>query len=66
MSDPMQKEIEKINNMSHTDMAKLWRFAPVGHPYFDDRLPYHKIFFDRFNELGGFTPKISKEIGWEK
>ena len=58
------EEINKINQMSQTEMAKLWRFAPSGHPYFNSSLPYFKIFDKRFKELGGFTPEISKAIGW--
>ena len=62
-ADP--KEIERINQMSQRDMASLWRHAPAGHQYFDSTKPYHEIFKKRFAELGGFTPKISKSIGWE-
>lgn len=63
---PDQKVIDDINNMSHIEMARLWRFTTIGSksPYFDDNLPYFKIFEKRFKELGGMTPEISKEIGW--
>jgi hypothetical protein len=59
-------EINKINSMSHTEMAKLYRFAPSGHPYFRSDLPYNEIFMKRFNELGGMNTDVSKEIGWDK
>lgn len=63
-----QEEIKKhtniINSMSQTDMARMWRFTPSGHIYFDSSLPFYDIFKKRFDELGGFTPGISKEIGW--
>ncbi|KKM23964.1 hypothetical protein LCGC14_1609960 [marine sediment metagenome] len=63
-----EKEIEehkkKIDEMSQTDMARLWRFAPSGHLYFKSDLPLSKQFHNRFKELGGITPKISKAIGW--
>jgi len=58
------KEIETINNMTQMQMASLWRFAPSGHPYFDKTKPFYRVFEKRFNELGGFTPEISKAIGW--
>jgi hypothetical protein len=59
-----EQEIEKINNMTHYQMCELWRFAPVGHPYFDRRLPYYEVFRKRlFEHFGGFTPEISKELG---
>ena len=57
-------EVEKINSMSQYEMASLWRFAPSGHPWFDGTKPYFKIFDKRFKELGGFTPEISKQLGW--
>ena len=55
--------IEKINNMSHEEMAKIWRFAPIGHKYFNINLPYYAVFEKRFKEFGMFTPEISKYIG---
>ena len=58
--DPI--EVAKINKMSQLEMARLWRFAPAGHPYFDGTKPYYKIFKERFEELGGFTPEISKAL----
>ena len=61
----VKQEIEKINQMSQIQMAHLQRFAPSGHPYFDDRLPFYEVFSKRFKELGGMTPAISKTIGWE-
>ena len=61
-----KEEMEKINKMSQTGMAYLWRFAPAGHPWFDSTKPFFKIFEERFNKLGGFTPSISKSIGWEE
>ena len=57
-------EIEKINNMSRIQMARLHRFATAGHPYFDITKPFHKVFSERFAKLGGFSPEISKQIGW--
>jgi len=60
-----EKEIQdakdRIDNMTQTGMARLWRFAPPGHPYFDTKLPLHEHFQERFK---GFTPAISKAIDW--
>jgi hypothetical protein len=62
----VKKNLEEISRMSHYDMCALWRFAPAGHPYFDCTLPYVDAFKKRlFDELGGFTPEISKSLGWE-
>lgn len=65
MTDIEIREIERINQMSQEAMASLWRFAPAGHPYFDRTKPYFEVFDKRFKALGGFTPAISKAIGWE-
>jgi hypothetical protein len=60
-----QATIDRINQMGHEEMCSLWRFAKVGHPYFDKTLPYVKVFEERlFKHFGGFTPEISKSIGW--
>lgn len=53
-----------IDTMAHRDMARLWRFAPSGHPIFRNDLPLFEYFKARFQKLGGMTPAISKEIGW--
>ncbi len=53
----------KIDAMSHIELCRRWRFSPTGDEllqgeagdYFKHRL---------FDELGGFTPAISKAIGW--
>lgn len=59
------KVVDKINKMSRYEMCELWRNAPIGHIYFDVTLPYFKIFKNRFNNLGGFSPEISKKIGFD-
>ena len=62
MTDEEQKTIEHINQMSQTEMASLWRHASSGHLYFDRTKPFFKVFDERFKELGGFTPEISKAL----
>lgn len=59
-----EEEIKKINNMSHEEIAKLWRFTPSGHPYFDCSLPYYEAVEKRFKKFGGMTTEVSKNIGW--
>ena len=58
-----RKTIDDINEMSQESMARLWRFAPAGHPYFDSTKPFSTVFDKKFKALGGFTPTISKRIG---
>ena len=59
----IEKMKRDIDVMTQEDMARLWRFAPAGHPYFRNDLPeVYDYFKARFT---GFTPEISKKIGWE-
>ena len=55
---------KRIDDMSHIEMARLWRFAPIGHPVFRMDSPLYEYFKERFNKFGGMTPLISKAIGW--
>jgi hypothetical protein len=64
-SDRIDEWKKKIDAMSHSEMASLWRFAPAGHPVFDSTLPLFNYFKTRFDSMGGFTPEISKKLGWE-
>lgn len=53
--------------MDHDTMCRWWRFgAPKGKEfYFQGELG--KEFKSRlFDHFGGFTPNISKNLGWEK
>ena len=70
LDDFTPEEIEAINQeidgMDQESMARRWRFAPSGDPIFRNDLPFYDRFKKRFDELGGFTPEISKRIGWER
>lgn len=57
-------EKAKINRMTRLEMCRLYRFAEPGHPYFSTTKPFWDVFEKRFNELGGFSPEISKQLGW--
>lgn len=59
-----QEIVDKINSLSRVEMCRLVRFAQSGHIYFDTSKPYYDIFKKRFEKLGGFSPEISKLIGW--
>ena len=60
--DPKTKEL--IDNMSHEEMARRWRFGKVGGPLFQGETG--KYFAERFAELGGMTTAVSKSVGWDK
>lgn len=52
----------KIDGMSRMELARMWRFAPPGEPLLQGKTG--KYFEERFNSLGGFSPEISKALGW--
>jgi hypothetical protein len=52
-----------IDAMSQFEMARLWRFARIGEfPYIGEAGAY---FEQQFKAKGGFTPEISKRLGWD-
>lgn len=62
----IQEHKDTIDKLSREEMARLWRFAPSGHVYFISDTEVHDHFAERFKELGGFSPSISKKIGWDE
>lgn len=52
----------RIDAMSQEEMARRWRFAPVGDQMFQGEAGDY--FRERFLALGGMTPEISKRMGW--
>jgi len=71
MKYPTLEEVEKA---SHLQLARWYRFLPspgeraIGHPEFNKIFQQEAEILDRiverFNKMGGFTPEISKKIGW--
>lgn len=59
----IEEHKELILEMSHMELARLWRFAPPGHPYFTVPELY-ETFRTAFDNAGGMTPAISKAIGF--
>jgi hypothetical protein len=65
----MEIEIYKteIDNLTHEQMCDYWRNGGGKAEWFDTRCEASKYFSDRlFNHFGGFTPEISKKIGWKE
>jgi hypothetical protein len=58
----LKSEVE-IDEMARYEMAKIWRFGGR-----DDLLhgDVGKYFRKVFIEKGGFSPEISKSLGWQK
>lgn len=60
--DISEEDKNVIDRMSQYQMAQQIRFAPVGFAHGD----LGDYFMARFKELGGMTPEISKQLGWER
>jgi len=56
------EEKKLIDDMTQYELCHRWRFAKIGDPLFqgDTGEYYSKI----LKEKGGFTPEISKQLGW--
>lgn len=66
LTEKQKEVIEAIDHMDHYEMCDLWRNAPSGHSFFDKTQPFFEVFEKRlFKHFGGFTPQISKSIGWK-
>ena len=70
MKEYTQEQIDEalilIEQMSQMEMCRIWRFAPEGSAiYLRSDLPTGDTFKDRlFNHFGGFSPEISKQLGF--
>ncbi len=62
--EQIEKYKKEIDEMTQEDMARLLRFHPSGHFYFIRDTELCNYFYKKFQEAGGMTSKISKEIGW--
>lgn len=53
---------KQIDGMSQMELCCKWRFAQTGDPLLSGEVGQY--FADKLKEKGGFTPDISKAIGW--
>lgn len=61
----LEEQKAEIDNLTHVEMAKYWRFGNGKKEWYDNTNPIAKHFYDRlWLHHGGFTPQISKHIGW--
>ncbi len=68
--------IEEVNAATHYQICKWWRFLggpglnSIGKPNFQEVLEREAAVMnrigERLKEFGGFTPEISKSLGWDK
>lgn len=65
--EQVENALKHIENMDHFEMCSIWRFSKNGNIYLRNDLPTGEAFKTRlFKHFGGFTPEISKELGWGK
>ena len=61
MTYPTLKEIDAADRLQ---LGRWYRFLPMAET--PDQVRIIDRLYERFmNEMGGFTPEISKAIGWE-
>jgi len=56
--------VEEVEQADHEQICRWYRFLPS--PQTDDETKAMTRIVERFNELGGFTPELSKKIGWDE
>ena len=66
--------IDEVNKSDRRQICAWYRYLPspgssaIGQPHFQMTLEREVVIMDRiverFHELGGMTPAISKAIGW--
>jgi len=55
--------IEEVDNASREQLAIWYRYLPIGKN--EQELEIVNRVCERFNESGGWTPELSKRVGWE-
>jgi len=56
--------IEEINKGTRLEICRWWRFLPS--PVNQEQAKVNQRLKERFDEFGGFTPEISKQLGWSE
>lgn len=59
MTEEQKKEID---SMTQYQLCSRWRFSKAGDPIFQGEAG--EYFAKVLKEKGGFTPAISKSLGW--
>ena len=54
--------LEQVERADRYDLCRWHRFLPS--PETDEQVKVNHRLFERWTEVGGFTPEISKDLGW--
>jgi hypothetical protein len=57
--------LDEVNNASHEQICRLYRFLPTPAFYSQESFDILTRVCERLKEFGGFTPEISKKIGFQ-
>jgi hypothetical protein len=57
------EEKATIDTMTRLELCRRWRFSPIGDDFWQGEKG--KYATERLTTLGGFSPEISKSIGWD-
>jgi hypothetical protein len=56
--------LEAVERAERMQLCRWWRF--LRSPESDYEIKVNKRLAERFHEVGGFTPEISKALGWDQ
>lgn len=54
----------EIDGMTQYQLCQTWRFATVGNPLLQGEVG--EYFAAKLDKKGGFTPEISRALGWKR
>ena len=57
---------QTIDSWDQYTTCSHWRFDKSGLPWTGGDAELSKYFAEHFKKMGGFTPAISKSLGWDQ
>jgi hypothetical protein len=63
--EQFKQKLDTINSLTKEEMARIIRFG-THEDLMQFTLDRHNYLLDKFERLGGWTPQLSKQIGWNK
>lgn len=57
--------MDHLRTATHEELCRIWRFSSSRSPYVTDQEAFNLLSKRLFGEFGGFTPEISKRLGWD-
>lgn len=56
--------MEHLRTASHYELCRIWRYAASSSPYIQIPAAQELLRQRLFDEYGGFTPEIGRQLGW--